>query len=79
VAKVLRVSSGGSTALSVIQTQSALEKMTSPVNNIGKDVGHLRELLKEIPGSDMILAEVAGKAIDAVKAFACLQEGAIRK
>jgi 3-hydroxyisobutyrate dehydrogenase len=77
VADVIRVSSGASTALVALQTASALEKMASPTNNIQKDVGHLRELLRSTSAADAVLLEVADQATGAVKAFALQQQEAL--
>ena len=74
VAEVIRVSSGGSAALGALQTASALEKMASPTNNIRKDIGHLRALLRPTSAADAVLLDVADQATDAVKAFALQQQ-----
>ncbi|MDB5680774.1 MAG: hypothetical protein JWO16_579 [Sphingomonas bacterium] len=74
VANVMQSSSGGSTGLDAILTETAFAKLSSPVNNIQKDVRHLRDMLRRGGADDKLLTDIAGQATEAIQAFARLKK-----
>jgi 3-hydroxyisobutyrate dehydrogenase-like beta-hydroxyacid dehydrogenase len=74
VADVMRVSSGGSVGLEALLAETAFNKLRSPINNIQKDVGHLRDMLRSGGAEDRLLTDIAGQSTEAIQAFARLKE-----